>query len=89
LHKKSALDVSAQSRSQAVLSLRSYSAENWDQELSELQATLLFDHILADLAPAIYNQAIADARLYVEERAADLDASLQKAEFPVSSRRKR
>ncbi len=88
-HKHAALRLAEPVREQAVASLRTYSAENFDDELSDLQATLLLDHILADIGPAIYNQALADARTYVEERAADLDASLQKAEFTVSGRRKR
>jgi len=45
--------------------------------------------VLADIGPAIYNQAAADARAYVEERAADLEGALHKSEFPLSGRRKR
>lgn len=89
MHKKAPLAIAEIARKQAVASLRTYSAENFDEELSELQASLLLDHVLTDIGPAIYNQAVADARTYVEERAADLDAALQKAEFPVSGRRKR
>ena len=88
-HKKAPLALSNQARKQAIASLRAYSADSFDEELSELQATLLLDHILTDLGPAIYNQALLDARQYVEERAADLEASLNKAEFPVSSKAKR
>lgn len=89
MHKHTSLSLDEPARKRAVTSLRSYAAENWDNELSELQATLLLDHVLADIAPAIYNQATVDARAYVEERAADLEAALHKAEFPVSNRRKR
>lgn len=89
MHKKAPLGLPDATRKQAIASLRTYSADHFDEELSELQATLLLDHVLTDLGPAIYNQAVADARLYVEERAADLDAALQKAEFPISGRRKR
>lgn len=88
-HKQAAITLAEPLRKQAVASLRSYAAEHFDEELSELQATLLLDHLLVDIGPAIYNQALADARTYIEERAADLDASLHKAEFPVSGRRKR
>ncbi len=88
-HKHSSLTLNEPARKQAVASLRSYWADNFDEELSELKATLFLDHILADIAPAIYNQAAADARTYVEERAADLEAALNKSEFPISGRRKR
>ena len=89
MHKQATLVLAEPVRKQAVASLRAYSAEHFDDELSDLQATLLLDHVLSDLGPAIYNQAAADARAYVEERAADLEAALHKAEFPVSGRRKR
>ena len=71
-----------------LLSLTTF-ADELERELSDLQATLLLDHVLADLGPAIYNQAAADARAYLEERAADLEAALHKAEFPRSGRRPR
>ncbi len=89
MHKHASLSLSEPARKQAVASLRAYAAENFDDEMSELQATLLLDHVLVDIGPAIYNQAAADARAYVEERAADLEAALHKAEFPLSGRRKR
>lgn len=89
MHKHASLILDEPARKRAVSSLRTYAAENFDDELSELQATLLLDHILTDIGPAIYNQATTDARAYVEERAADLEAALHKAEFPISTRRKR
>ena len=89
MHKHASITLSETVRRQAVASLRTYSADEFDRELSELQAALLLDYILEDIAPAIYNQAAADARAYLEERAADLEAALHKAEFPKSGRRKR
>jgi uncharacterized protein (DUF2164 family) len=89
MHKHSALELNESARKQAVASLQVYAAAELEVDLSELQAMLLLDHVLADLGPAIYNQATVDARAYIEERAADLEAALHKAEFPLSGRRKR
>lgn len=89
MHKHAALALTDAARRLAIASLRTYAAEELDTELSELRATLLLDHVLADIGPAVYNQAAADARAYLEERAADLEAALHKAEFPLSGRRKR
>lgn len=89
MHKHSSLALSDDARRKAIASIRAYSAENFDEELSELKAMLLLDHILEDIAPAIYNQAALDARRFVEERAADIEAALHKSEFPISGRRKR
>lgn len=89
MHKHASISLPEPIRKQAVASLRAYTADELERELSDLQATLLLDHVLADLGPAIYNQAAADARAYLEERAADLEAALHKAEFPRSGRRPR
>jgi uncharacterized protein (DUF2164 family) len=43
---------------------------------------LLLDYVLGEIGPSIYNQAIADARRFFEERAADLDGICYRAEFP-------
>ena len=89
MHKHSSLALPDDARKKAIASLRAYSAENFDDELSELKAMLLLDHILEDIAPTIYNQAALDARRFVEDRAADIEAALHKSEFPVSGKRKR
>ncbi len=89
MHKHAALTLTNEARQQAIISLRAYSTEHFDSELSELQATMLLDHFLTDLAPSIYNQAALDARRFVEDRAADIEAALHKSEFPISSRRAR
>ncbi|MDX2183705.1 MAG: DUF2164 domain-containing protein [Gemmatimonadaceae bacterium] len=89
MHKPSTLSLDQDVRKQAIVSIRGFVTSELELDLSDLQATLLLDHLLADIGPAIYNQAAADARRFVEDRAADLEAALQKAEFPVSGRRRR
>ncbi len=73
-------------RSKAVASIRRYSAHELDQQIGDLKSALLLDYILAELGPTIYNQAIADARKFFEERTADLSAVCYQAEFPLSSK---
>lgn len=76
-------------RKQAIASLQRYFTENMDEEIGDLKAGLLLDFILAELGPTIYNQAIADARAFFDERAADLAGSCYYEEFPYWGRRKR
>ena len=76
-------------RKQAVAALRDYAATNLDEEIGDLKASLLLDFILAELGPSIYNQGIADARAFFEERSNDLAAVFYRDEFPVSSQKKR
>lgn len=59
------------------------------EEIGDLKAGLFFDFILTELGPTIYNQAIADAQAFLEERVADLGGACAQTEFPSSGRRKR
>jgi uncharacterized protein (DUF2164 family) len=59
-----------------------------DEEIGDLKAALLLDFILAEVGPSVYNQAIADARAFYEERAGDLAAVCYREEFPSAGRRR-
>ena len=81
-------------KKQALASIKQYVAENLDQELGDLQAGLLLDFFLKELAPSVYNRAIQDAQHYFQERASDLEGVCFEREFrywsdtPRSDRRK-
>jgi uncharacterized protein (DUF2164 family) len=55
-----------------------------DDPIGDLKAGLLLDFILSEVAPSVYNQAIADARAFFEERSHDLAAVCYRDEFPSS-----
>ena len=86
---KESIVISDDARKQAVASIRRYFAESLDDEIGELKAILVLDYFLAELGPTIYNQAIADARGFFEERTADLGAICYHAEFPFWGKAKR
>ena len=86
---KEAIVLSGDARKRAVASIRRYFAENLDDEIGELKATLVLDYFLTELGPSIYNQAIGDARRFFEERTADLAAICYHAEFPFWAKAKR
>jgi uncharacterized protein (DUF2164 family) len=71
-------------RKQAIAGLRQYFAANLDEEIGDLKAGLLLDFILTELGPSVYNQGLADARGFFEERSNDLAAILSRDEFPSS-----
>lgn len=54
--------------------------EHFDEALSEFRATELINFFLAHLGPAVYNQAVSDARGYMLERLDDLDAEYHEPE---------
>jgi uncharacterized protein (DUF2164 family) len=76
-------------RQQATGALRQYFAASLDEEIGDLKAGLLLDFILSELGPSIYNQAIADARQFFEERTSDLAAICYHDEFPSAPARRK
>lgn len=84
MRKKAAIVLPDAARKQAIAALRQYFAANMDEEIGDLKAGLLLDFILSELGPSVYNQAIADARAFFEERTSDLAAICYRNEFPTS-----
>lgn len=78
-----------EARTRAVASLRRYVAEELDQEIGDLKADLFLRYVLEEVGPTIYNQAIADARRFFEERTADLEGVCYQDEFPYWGRHRR
>lgn len=76
-----AITLSDETKAQAVASIRRYFAEQLDQEVGDLQAGLLLDFVLKEIAPSVYNSAIMDAQGYLRDRVADLDGACFAAEF--------
>ncbi|HEX8726794.1 MAG TPA: DUF2164 domain-containing protein [Gemmatimonadaceae bacterium] len=81
MRKDAMIAIPETARKQALASLKRYVSENLDQEIGDLKAELLLDYVLRELGPTIYNQAIADARDFFQERTADLDAVCYRKEF--------
>ncbi len=79
---KPAIKISDEAKKQALASIRRYFDDTMDEAIGDLKADLLLDFFLREIGPTIYNQAIADARGFFEERAADLDGICYQAEFP-------
>jgi uncharacterized protein (DUF2164 family) len=89
MREKPSITIPDDARRRAIAALRSFVAEDWDEEIGELKAGLLLDFIVSELGPTVYNQAIADARGFFAERAEDLAATHHLEEFPSAGRRRR
>ena len=74
--------ISTEARTRALASIKRYFLEELDDDIGDLKADLMLDFVLREIGPTIYNQAIADARAFFEERSADLEAVCYHAEFP-------
>ena len=68
-------------RRQATASLKRYLAEELDQDVGDLKAGLLLEFILKEIAPSVYNGAIADAQIFLRDRVADLEGACSVPEF--------
>jgi len=87
MRKKAAIVLPDIARKQAIAALQQYFAGNMDEPIGDLKAGLLLDFFLSELGPSVYNQAIADARGFFEERTADLAAICFHDEFPTSRKK--
>lgn len=64
--------------------IKRFFAENMEDEMSkidDLKAMLLLDFCVREIGPSIYNQAIADAQAYFQEKVDDLSGVRYEAEF--------
>ena len=55
-----------------LVSIKRFVAENMDAEIGDLKASLVLEFCVREIGPSIYNQAIADAQVFMKEKVADL-----------------
>ncbi len=65
----------------SIASIKRYFAESLDQDIGDLKAALVLEFILKEVAPSVYNGAIADAQTYLRDSVADLDGACAVQEF--------
>lgn len=53
--------------------LHAYFQQNFDEPLSDFKAERLLEFFVRELGPPVYNQAIRDARGFMETRLTDLE----------------
>ncbi len=60
--------------------LQAFFLEQFDEELSRFRAEQVLDFALGALGPPIYNQAVQDARVFMQRRLEDLDGEVYEPE---------
>jgi uncharacterized protein (DUF2164 family) len=68
-------------REQALVSIKRFALEELDLDLGDLKAGTVLEYFLRELAPSVYNGAIADAQRWMQDRAADLEGACHAPEF--------
>ncbi len=75
------ITLSPEQTKQLQVSIKRYVAENLEEEIGDLKAALFLDFCVAEVGAVVYNQAIADAQAYFQERASDLEGVCHMPEF--------
>ena len=70
-----------EAKKQALSSLQRYWSENFDGEISDIEAIALLEFILKEIGPSAYNAGVADAQTYLRDRVADLEGTCYEPEF--------
>lgn len=68
-------------RQQAIASIERYFADELDQRIGNIAAGALLGFFLEEIAPAVYNQAVADVQERLGARIAELDIEVHEDEF--------
>ncbi|MBC7895694.1 MAG: DUF2164 domain-containing protein [Cytophagaceae bacterium] len=75
------IELSQANATRSVASIRRYFDEALDLEIGELKARMVLDFFLAEIAPSVYNLAIADVQTHMRDRVADLEGACGREEF--------
>ena len=75
------IELTKEARAQAIASIQHYSDENMPERIGNLPAGQLLDYFIEEIGPAIYNLAIGDAQLRLQQRVMDLNGELFADEF--------
>ncbi len=62
-------------------SIRQFFADELDEDIGDLKARAVLDFCIREIAPSVYNQAIADAQQTLELAVADLSGVRFEPEF--------
>jgi len=68
-------------------SIKRFFSEELDEDIGDLKAARVLEFFAAEIGPSIYNQAIADAQTYFQEKTVDLAGVRYEAEFDYWKKR--
>lgn len=68
-------------QSRFIASIKRYFAEELDDEIGDLKASLFLEFVLKEIGPSIYNRAVADAQARIQDAALELDSACYEADL--------
>lgn len=75
------IEMTSDATNQAIASIQRHFKENMDEPIGGLEAGSLLSFFMKEIAPVVYNKAIADAQQRLQERVAELDVDVYEEEF--------
>ena len=76
------IKLSEEARDRLVTAVQRLFVQEFEQELSDFQAGRLIDFFVRQLGAPVYNQAIQDARSFLQAKLEDLDGEFYEPEEP-------
>lgn len=70
------LRLSDERREQLILRIQGFYLEAFDETLSSFRAAQLLDFCLDEVGPHVYNQAVQDARAFMQRKLDELDGEV-------------
>jgi len=75
------IELPKEARAQAVSSIERYFRENMEEKIGNVAAGGLLGYFLEEIAPLVYNQAIADVQERLQSRISELDLEVHEEPF--------
>ena len=75
------VELRKEERTQAIASIQQYFEQNLTEPIGNLPAGQLLDFFMEEIGPVIYNRAISDAQVRLQQRVMDLNGELFADEF--------
>lgn len=82
------IELPKEARAAAITSIERYFLEENGERIGNMAAGALLSFFLADIAPAVYNQAVAESQERMQARVAELDIDLHETPHHAWAQRK-
>ncbi len=76
------IKLSDKARKHLVSGIEKFFDEEFDRSISDFQANRVLDFFVRHIGAPVYNQAIQDARAFMQEKLDDLDGEVYEPEEP-------
>lgn len=72
------IELSPEKREELQAVLKAFVLEEFDEDIGDLKSSIMLDHLVEHLGPAIYNKALHDMQTHISVRVDDVVDSLFK-----------